>query len=210
MDNAAPPIDRSWEDDYVAKKKKDHDSGIRVRPGGAKPHPALADDFVHLFVDDQNLFWGIVNQELGPGYRIDFGQLALIGARTAKGEARGIRSAYIAGVIPDDDSFWKIAENQGFTVRRGFLGAGSRSKQDDAYLITDIVVTLYEQPGPSTIVLVAGDADYRPPLGKAIEKGWRSEVAFIRRGISAALEPVVHEFRTILPSEIQYNPEWRR
>jgi uncharacterized LabA/DUF88 family protein len=64
--------------------------------------------------------------------------------------------------------------------------------------------TLFEQPGPSTVVLVAGDADYVPPLSKAVEKGWRTEVAFTNRGIATALMPVVHEFRVIQAWEIEY------
>ena len=109
-------------------------------------------------------------------------------------------------MIPDDDSFWKIAENRGFTVRRGFLGSKNRSKQDDAYLITDLTATLFEQEGPSTIVLVAGDADYVPPLQKSLERGRRNEIAFIDQGVSEALESVVHQFRVISPSSIEYIP----
>jgi hypothetical protein len=58
--------------------------------------------------------------------------------------------------------------------------------------------TLYEQQGPSTIVIVAGDADYMPPLQKVVCKAWRTEVAFVNRGISSALEPYVHEFRSLI------------
>ena len=174
-----------------------------IRNGRAGQHGELNDNRVHVFVDDQNLFWGIVNQEYGPGFRIDFGRLLIKACQDSNGNSRFVKSAYIAGVIPDDDSFWRIAENQGFTVRRGYL-SNKRSKQDDAYLITDLTSTVYEQEGPSTIVLVAGDADYVPPLQKALERGWRNEVAFIDRGIAEVLEPVVHEFRTITPNSIEY------
>jgi hypothetical protein len=167
------------------------------RVGRASSVPTLIDNKVHVFVDDQNLFYGITNHEKGKGYRIDFGRLLLEVCRDSNGTARGVASAYIAGVIPDDDSFWKAASNQGFTVRRGYLGTGNRSKQDDAFLIAEIVETIWSQPGPSTIVLVAGDADYVPPLIKSIEKGWRNEVAFIDRGVSIALEAHVHEFRVL-------------
>ena len=105
-------------------------------------------------------------------------------------------------MIPDDDSFWKIAENQGITVRRGFSSAYRRSKQDDAYLITDLAATVCERPKSSTIVLEACDADYVPPLKKALEKGWRTEVAFVARGVSTYLTPLVHQFRIIQPSDI--------
>lgn len=174
-----------------------------VRPGGAKPHGPLVNDLVHVFVDDQNLFWGIVNNEGSISFRIDFGRLLLAAARKANGQARGVKTAYIAGVIPDDDTFWEVAKSQGFTVRRGYLGMNNRSKQDDAYLITDLVTTLYEEQGPSTIVIVAGDADYLPPLQQALVKGWRTEVAFISRGLSTGLSPVAHEFRRITASDIE-------
>jgi uncharacterized LabA/DUF88 family protein len=157
-----------------------------------------------VFVDDQNLFLGIVNDMAGRSFRIDFGELLDVVSRDSTGAVRGVKSAYIAGVIPDDDSFWQIAENQGFTVRRGYLGTGNRSKQDDAFLITEIMSTIYEQDGPSTIVLVAGDADYVPPLIKSLDRGWRNEVAFINRGASMSLEPVVHEFRIISPEAIRH------
>ena len=174
-----------------------------VRKGGAVDHGGLTNRLVHVFVDDQNLFWGIVNNEGGSSFRIDFGRLLLAAARDSAGNSRGVKTAYIAGVIPDDDSFWEIAKSQGFTVRRGYLGTNNRSKQDDAYLITDLVKTLYEEDGPSTIVVVAGDADYLPPLQQAVLKGWRTEVAFISRGLSTGLSPVVHEFRRLTASDIE-------
>lgn len=188
----------------MSKKKKSTQPAEMIRPGTAPVHGHLANSKVHVFVDDQNLFWGIVNDRYGKGFRIDFGRLLLETCRDEKGTARYIASAYIAGVIPDDDFFWKVAQDRGFTVRRGYLGTGNRSKQDDAYLITDLTATLFEQEGPSTVVLVAGDADYVPPLKKAIERGWRTEVAFIDRGISSALSGVTHQFRTIRPTSIQH------
>lgn len=177
--------------------------GITLRTGRAPTHQALKANGVHIFVDDQNLFYGIRNAGHGRDYRIDFGRMLLEVAKDSSGKTRPVLSAYIAGVVPDDDSFWKVAENQGFKVRRGYLGAGNRSKQDDAYLISDLVETVCVQPGPSTVVLVAGDADYAPPLIKSLDRGWRNEVAFIDRGISIALEGYVHEFRTLGTSAIE-------
>jgi NYN domain len=185
------------------KRQRPRQGGITLRTGRAPVHKALLTPAVHVFVDDQNLFYGIRNQQVDRGYRIDFGRLLLEVARDSSGATRGVASAYIAGVIPDDDSFWTIATNQGFTVRRGYLGTGNRSKQDDAYLISDLVETVCTQPGPATVVLVAGDADYAPPLIKSLDRGWRNEVAFIDRGISIALEGYVHEFRTLSVSGIQ-------
>ena len=141
----------------TSKKTKGVATTSRMpRHGQAKAHSQLANDFIHVFVDDQNLFWGIVNREFGIGYRIDFGRLLLELARDPQGNLRPVKTAFIAGIVPDDDSFWEIARNQGFTVKRGYLGTNNRSKQDDAYLITELTATLYEQEGPSTVVLTAG------------------------------------------------------
>lgn len=186
------------------KRKQQPLRGLMAqRTARAPAHQPLLDPGVHIFVDDQNLFWGITNDVYGKGYRMDFGRLALAAAKDTNGNTRPIRKAYIAGVIPDDDYFWEVAKNQGFEVKRGYLGTNNRSKQDDAYLITEIVSTVFEKPGPCTTVLVAGDADYKPPLEKVLAKGWRSEVAFIGHSVSVALESVVHEFQEILPTSIQ-------
>lgn len=169
----------------------------------ALEHKPLANNLVHVFVDDQNIFWDIVNNHSGIGYRIDFGKLLF----QATGEGRGVGTAFIAGVIPDDDSFWQIAKDQGFEVKRGYLGANNRSKQDDAYLVTEMTKTIYEKPGPSTIILVAGDADYYPPLQNAVEKGWRVEVIHVsNKNVSSCLEPVCHKFLKISPESIRYTP----
>ena len=66
-----------------------------------------------------------------------------------------------------------------------------------------MVETIHTEEGPSTIVLVAGDADYAPPLEKCTKKGWRTEVAFINRGVGTALVPHVHEFRSLSISAIE-------
>jgi uncharacterized LabA/DUF88 family protein len=187
-----------------ASRRQRIQSRETVRIGKAPPHGPLANPFVDLFVDDQNLFYSIVNNELGRSFRVDFGRLLLEVCKNTENASRPIRNAYIAGVIPDDDSFWQIARNRGFIVRRGYVGKGGRSKQDDAHLITDLMTTLYEQPGPATVILVAGDADYVPPLMRVVEKGWRTEVAFIGRGVSVSLEPYVHEFRTLTAQSFQY------
>ena len=188
-----------------SKKKKVLRLGLRL-DATAEPHSPDVNEKVHIFVDDQNLFYGIVNNEKNPEYRIDFGDLMRVAAQSSNtNSARPVSSAYIAGVIPDDDTFWAAAKAKGFTVHRGFLSANGRSKQDDAYLITSILTTLYEEEGPSTIILVAGDADYVPPLIKCVEKGWRVEVAFTNEygEVSSRLGPVCHEFRSFSSVDIQ-------
>ena len=189
----------------VAKKgiKKPTQGSETFRVGREIAHKELESAGVHVFVDDQNLFYGITNSSGNRGFGIDFGRLLLEVCRDTNGNVRPVLSAYIAGVIQDDDSLWIAASSKGFTVRRGYLGSGNRSKQDDAYPISKIVETVCTKPGPSTVILVAGDADYVPPLIKSQDRGWRNEVAFIGRGISIALEACVHEFRTIATASLE-------
>src|ERR1700722_5175189 len=169
IDNFFSTIAAQSGDSKMAKNKGKR--GLMAQRVAVAPaHAALVNEGVHVFVDDQNLFWGITNDIYGKGYRVDFGRLLLAAARGPQGHARPVLTAFIAGVVPDDDYFWEVAKNQGFEVRRGYLGTGNRSKQDDAYLIAEIVSTLYEKAGPSTMVIVAGDADYKPPLEKVIAK----------------------------------------
>lgn len=188
-----------------SSKKKTAKAGLHFDATAAAHSPDLNSN-VHIFVDDQNLFYGIVNNEENPEYRIDFGDLMRVAAQSSMlKQARPVQSAYIAGVVPDIDSFWDAASAKGFKVHRGFLNASGRSKQDDSYLITAIMETLYEEEGPSTIVLVAGDADYVPPLEKCLAKGWRVEVSFTNEygEVSYRLGPVCHEFRSFSASDIQ-------
>ena len=175
-------------------------------PGQARLHQHLVNDDVHVFVDDQSLYFEITDNEGDQSYRIEFVDLLRVAAISLKTNlSRSVESAYIAYVVPDDDSFWETAKTNGFQVHRGYLGAGGRSKQDDAYLITFIMKTLYQKSGPSTIVLVAGDADYHPPFEQCLEKGWCIEIAFIKHSslISQNLTSVCHEFREFSSSEIE-------
>ena len=98
------------------KKKSRHtpprkQHGATRRTGRAPSHGELANENVHTFVDDRNLFWRIVNAGDGPGFRIDFGLLSLAAAKATDKRMRGVASAYVAGVIPSDDSFWKVVED---------------------------------------------------------------------------------------------------
>ncbi len=61
--------------------------------GKAKRHGTLVNQNVHVFVDDQNLFYGITNSTGGRGYRIDFGRLLLEVCRDTNCHPRGVASA---------------------------------------------------------------------------------------------------------------------
>lgn len=55
-----------------------------IRPGSAPAHKDLVTESVHVFVDDQNLFWGLQNSGQRRDYRIDFGLLLAAAAKDAR------------------------------------------------------------------------------------------------------------------------------
>ena len=76
-----------------ARQPSSKNSGkIQIRTGRAQDHGELANELVHIFVDDQNLFWRIVNDRYGPQFRIDFGRLLIESAKVSDGThmARGV------------------------------------------------------------------------------------------------------------------------
>ena len=125
--------------------------------GKAPPHGQLANNKVHVFVDDQNLFYGITNHTGNRGYRIDFGRLLTSAAKDVSGKDRFVSTAFIAGVIPDDDTFWQKAQKEGFEVKRGFISNNS-SKCDDSYLVAEIMETIYEGMGYFEVLVKKGSA----------------------------------------------------
>jgi hypothetical protein len=68
-------------DSTMSKKDRIKRGLMTDRTARAPDHRALVNDGVHVFVDDQNLFWGITNDVYGKGYRMDFGRLLLETAR---------------------------------------------------------------------------------------------------------------------------------
>ena len=176
-----------------------------IRTARAPAHGELDNDFVHVFVDDQNLFFGIVNAKFGPDFRIDFGRLLLEVAKGSDGRTRAYGSAYIAGVIPDDDSFWAVAEARGFVVRRGYMGTGKRSKQDDSYLICDMMATLYEEEGPAGHRVAA-----QAMLGRGIALPKFSDLSFVEEKSLAVVTAFANQqaarHRRIIASPARHFP----
>ena len=166
------------------------------------PHAALVNNLVHIFVDDQNIWIEAGKKSPWSDYRIDFGELLNIVSQDENKKMRPVRQAMIAGTIPPDDSFWDVARDQGFTVKLGYRGFHGKSKQDDHHITADIVETVCEQPGPSTIVLVAGDGDYGPALEKVLARGWCIEVCYVEGSLSPAVKGRAHRLVKLNPADI--------
>jgi uncharacterized LabA/DUF88 family protein len=168
------------------------------------PHAALINNMVHVFVDDQNIWIEAGKKSPWADYRIDFGELLNVVSKDEKGKMRPVRQAMIAGTIPPEDSFWEVVRNQGFSVKLGYRGFGGKSKQDDHHITADLVETVCEEPGPSTIVLVAGDGDYGPALDKALARGWRIEVCYVEGSLSPAVQERAHRLVKLHPADIEH------
>jgi hypothetical protein len=97
IDNLFSEITAQMGVSKMAKMKR----GLMARRVACAPaHGTLINEGVHVFVDDQNLFWGITNDVYGRGYRVDFGRLLLEAAKGSKGHARPVMTAFIAACYP--------------------------------------------------------------------------------------------------------------
>jgi uncharacterized LabA/DUF88 family protein len=173
-------------------------------------HGPLLNNLVHIFVDDQNLWIAAGAESTSARFRLDFGELLNYVSKDEANQVRAVRTAMIAGTVPPEDSFWEIARNQGFAVKLGYRGFGGKSKQDDHHVTADMVETVCTEPGPSTVILVAGDGDYGPCLDKALARGWRVEVFFVRTGLSPEIERRAHRYVKIHPADIEVIPGKRK
>jgi hypothetical protein len=86
----------------MPKKKKKGSLAVQplVRPGAAKAHGSLVDDSVHVFVDDQNLFWGLLNDGRSRAYRIDFGRMLTSASKDVKTPPRTGHPQYCGSPTP--------------------------------------------------------------------------------------------------------------
>ena len=101
------------------------------------------------------------------------------GDAVAGAKLYGFGTVDLGSVLPPANSFsTAIASTAKLPVTTS-VGSHRGDTRLPEQTLTDMVATLYEQQGPASIVLMAGDADYVPPLEKALDKDWRTEVAFI-------------------------------
>ena len=129
-----------------------------------------------------------------PSWRIDFGCLS----RLVGGAHNGLKRAVLIGSRPpDNDSLWKAAEEKGgFEVqvfdRNPISG---REKQVDSAIITQMMKDAYRhaQAGDE-FILVAGDADYVPPVKEILEEKMSVTVAFWSHAVSWKLKEAADRF----------------
>ncbi|GES75104.1 NYN domain-containing protein [Rhizophagus clarus] len=72
-----------------------------------------------------------------------------------------------------DNPLWDELSTKGFNTSKF-----ESEKGVDSEIVSHIADILYTEKGPGTIILLAGDGDYRPILRRALTKNWTVEICF--------------------------------
>lgn len=157
----------------------------------------VANDSVYMFVDDSNLFiqgkYAVGTKErLGrttergfrlDEFRIDHGKLLEI---VLSGRPRGSKPILVGSRPPRDENLWDFIREKDYYVNSLDRNAQDREKGVDSTLGQAISSTVSSHL-PGVLVLVAGDRDYYPYLTPALDRKWKIEVWFWRKGIKFEL-----------------------
>ena len=149
-----------------------------------------ADKKVHLFVDNSNVKiegrrWAYAKRNAGgrrgtmvdDKYEIDWGKfLHLV-------KSRGHRLLAQVPVLygsrpPPDDSIWEQIRREGFDVRLFDRNIRDKEKGVDMEMGMDVIERTYQIASPETIVIAAGDADFKGLIERVKARGWNVEVWF--------------------------------
>lgn len=150
----------------------------------------MASQNVHLFVDNSNVKieggrlsyakrfnGGRRNVQIDDTYELDWGKfLHLV-------KSRGNRVLAQVPVLygsrpPPDDTVWQEIRNEGFDVKVFDRNIRDKEKGVDMEMGMDVVERLFEVRPPETIVIAAGDADFKGVVDRAVTKLWAVEVWF--------------------------------
>lgn len=117
-------------------------------------------------------------------------------------EGRTLADVYLVGSRPPEvDTFWEVLPKKGVRPKIFDRQAG-REKGVDHDLVAEMVETaVLKEKTNSTIVLVAGDGDYRSTLDRLNTKGWNLEAYFWSSGCS----PMIRN----TPWYIELDPHFR-
>lgn len=144
---------------------------------------------VYLFIDDSNIF--IEGQRTAARrephdasararFRIDYGRLLEWIA-----EGRALADIYLVGSRPPEiDTFWQVLPKKGIRPKIFDRQAGRENGVDHDLVAEMVETSVLKDKANSTIVLVAGDGDYRSTLDRMNVKGWNLEAYFWRSGCS--------------------------
>jgi uncharacterized LabA/DUF88 family protein len=140
------------------------------------------DGKAYVFVDNSNLWIEgkkIAGRSLRPAlpsnrlYRIDYGKLLqhVLGGR----DLADVPKLY-GSEPPPNDSVWKLIRSKGFDVKVFKRNIFNKEKGVDMRMGLDIGKLVLSSASPSTIIMVAGDADFLPVIDDIHAAHWTVEV----------------------------------
>jgi len=150
---------------------------------------------LHIYIDNSNLF--IEGQRVAAVHRglaidifdamerrvfdfqwnIDYGKLYMF--LTERGD--DVETVKLWGSIPPKDSFWKMVESKGFTVRTFERGKSGQEKKVDVAIAHQLTKDVYSgaiKKENSIIMLVAGDKDFVPVIEDLVSEGFTVHIVF--------------------------------
>lgn len=150
----------------------------------------MAGPKVHLFVDNSNVKieggrllyakrfnGGLRCPQVDASYEIDWGKFIHLV------KSRGNRLLAHLPILygsrpPPDDTVWQEIRNEGFDVKLFDRNIRDKEKGVDMEMGMDVVERMFEVTPPETLVIAAGDADFKGMVDRALKKKWAVEVWF--------------------------------
>jgi len=161
-------------------------------------------DPVHVFIDNTNVF--MQGKQLVSSIEkvsdIDYDKLLKIilgGRETAQKPI--IVGSYWPRNRKSENPFWKKLETNGFDIKLYENKNYKKEKLVDTTITTRITASVYTKK-TSTIILVAGDGDYKPPLSEAKKNGWDVEVWFWENGLAQSLKCIATKVGYLKPEHV--------
>ena len=145
-----------------------------------------------------NIFDAMNNKVIDNAYRLDFGKLHNF---VAGNDLAKIKRATLFGSRPpQNDSLWQIARNAGFETIVEDRNVSNKEKKVDTGIVSVMARDAYRtvDKAGDVLTLVAGDADFVPPVRMLIEDGYRVEVVF--------WEHAAKELKEVCSKFISLNP----
>jgi len=125
-----------------------------------------------------NIYDAMNNKILDNSYRLDFGQLHFFLASKAP---KSINRAMLFGSRPPpNDSLWKMAGAAGFETVIEDRNVANKEKKIDTGIVASMMRHAYTavDKGSDTMILVAGDKDFVPPVSALVEDDFPVHVVF--------------------------------
>lgn len=111
-------------------------------------------------------------------YRLDFGKLYnfVLGSNTTVPS----RAVLYGSKPPQNDSVWYMAEKAGFEVVTKERNVANKEKMIDTGIVTEMLFDVMSRVDKKNdvISLIAGDADYVPPVERLTAEGYTVNVVF--------------------------------